>query len=144
MGSSTSRQQHIYSIEVPDSQHPGESSVFVNPKAKPYMQSILSSGARTLYETFKYSLKINSKNTYLGTRTLNPDNTFGNYIWLTYEEVNIRAERLGWGFKDLGLGHKDNEGNAFLGIYSKNCAEWVITDLACLFQDIVSVPIYDT
>ena len=32
----------------------------------------------------------------------------------------------------------------FIGIFSKNRPEWVLTDIACLFYGITSVPIYDT
>lgn len=31
-----------------------------------------------------------------------------------------------------------------MGIYAKNREEWVVTDLACVFNDITSVPFYDT
>lgn len=31
-----------------------------------------------------------------------------------------------------------------MGIYAKNREEWVVSDLACIFNDITSVPLYDT
>lgn len=144
MGGSESTHNFIYSIEVQGSEKPGESCAFVNPNARAYLSSSLPSGARTLYENFKYAARTFPNKPYLGTREKMPDGTFGNYNWVTYDDVNRRVEKIGWGLASLGLGEKDENGHSFLGIYSKNRTEWVLMDLACTFQNVVSVPIYDT
>ena len=43
------------------------------------------------------------------------------------------------------LDYKESErGMRFIGIYAKNRYEWFITDWACTFFGITSVPLYDT
>ena len=32
----------------------------------------------------------------------------------------------------------------FIGIYSKNRYEWILTDIACIFLGLTSIPLYDT
>lgn len=39
---------------------------------------------------------------------------------------------------------KEDREFGFMGIYAKNREEWVVSDLACMFNDITSVPLYDT
>ena len=144
MGGSESSPEFNYSIGIPGSEKPGESPAYVNPAAKAYLSGSIPSGARTLYENFKHSARVFSERPFLGTRILNPDGSFGDYSWVTYDEVNRRAERIGWGLSKLGLSEPNEDGHAFLGLYSKNRTDWVITDLACVFQTITSIPIYDT
>jgi len=33
---------------------------------------------------------------------------------------------------------------SLVGIYAKNCEEWLMVDLACLMSDVTSVTLYDT
>lgn len=55
----------------------------------------------------------------------------------TWGEVGEMARKLASGLKSLGL--KDN---AHIGIYSKNCREWVISDLAIVMAGYISVPFF--
>ena len=55
----------------------------------------------------------------------------------TWGEVGDMARRLATGLKSLNL----REG-AHIGIYSKNCREWVISDLAIVMAGYVSVPFF--
>lgn len=57
----------------------------------------------------------------------------------TWGEVGNMARRLASGLKSLNL----REG-AHIGIYSKNCREWVISDLAIVMAGYVSVPFFPT
>ena len=47
------------------------------------------------------------------------------------------ARKLASGLKSLGL-----RDNAHIGIYSKNCREWVISDLAIVMAGYISVPFF--
>ena len=47
------------------------------------------------------------------------------------------ARRLASGLKSLNL----REG-AHIGIYSKNCREWIISDLAIVMAGYISVPFF--
>ena len=55
----------------------------------------------------------------------------------TWGEVGNMARRLASGLKSLNL----REG-AHIGIYSKNCREWIISDLAIVMAGYVSVPFF--
>ena len=55
----------------------------------------------------------------------------------TWGEVGVMARKLATGLKSLQLRE-----NAHIGIYSKNCREWVISDLAIVMAGYVSVPFF--
>ena len=57
------------------------------------------------------------------------------YSWLTFKTVGDRAKNFGHGLRQL------IEPRGYLAICSLNRPEWMITDFACMFQGIVSVPI---
>ena len=121
-----------YTIEVPNSSKPGQSSIYLHPEAKPYLSTSLSSNSLTVYEILLRSSSLYADSPFLGTRQ---DST---YSWRSYKEVFDLSSALGLFFVSLGLGH-----NSHIGIYSKNREEWIITDIACTTQGIVSVPLYE-
>ena len=55
----------------------------------------------------------------------------------TWGEVGDMARRLATGLRNLGL-----RDGAHIGIYSKNCREWIISDLAIVMAGYVSVPFF--
>lgn len=57
----------------------------------------------------------------------------------TWKEVGIQARKILTVLQDLGLEQGDH-----VGIISKNCAQWIIADLAILMGGFVSVPFYPT
>jgi long-subunit acyl-CoA synthetase (AMP-forming) len=57
----------------------------------------------------------------------------------TFEEIAQRVFSLIGAWQQFGLGSGDK-----IAILSKNCAEWFITDLACMIGGFVSVPIFPT
>lgn len=65
----------------------------------------------------------------------------GPYSFICYSEVLKRAHELGAGLAQLGIppGQK-----SFVGIYSRNCTNWVVTALSCDAYSRVVVPLYDT
>lgn len=62
--------------------------------------------------------------------------TFIDYTW---GEVGQQARRMATYLQSLGLPPGSN-----IGLVSKNCAHWIIADLAILFSGHVSVPFYPT
>ena len=76
---------------------------------------------------------------------LHPDKVFlrqpsGNeWTEYTWQEVSIQARKVLTALRDLGLEQGDH-----VGIISKNCAQWIIADLAILMGGFVSVPFYPT
>ncbi len=57
----------------------------------------------------------------------------------TWAQAYDEATRLAAGLRRLGLSPGDR-----VGLMSKNCAHWVIADLAMILSGLVSVPIYPT
>lgn len=76
---------------------------------------------------------------------LHPDKVYlrqpqgNNWQEFTWKEVGIQARKVLTALRDLGLESGDH-----VGIISKNCAQWIIADLAILMGGFVSVPFYPT
>jgi long-chain acyl-CoA synthetase len=130
MGAEASNFQ--YTVEVPGSSKPGSTPIYLHPKAKPYLTTGLSSNALTVFEILEHSTKTSPGQPFLGTRQ---DST---YTWKTYQQIFDQSTQLGLFFSSVGIQANEN-----LGIFSKNREEWIIVDLACVTQSIVSVPLYE-
>lgn len=63
----------------------------------------------------------------------------GQWVDLTWGEVGREARKLAHAIKNMNLPEKSN-----IAILSKNCAHWIITDLAIWMSGHVSVPLYPT
>jgi long-chain acyl-CoA synthetase len=61
------------------------------------------------------------------------------FIEYTYKEVDTECRKIAAGLKKMNLGSK-----AHIAILSKNCAHWIMADLAIMMADCVSVPLYPT
>lgn len=71
----------------------------------------------------------------------------GKYQWMTYVEVYEKAKFLARAInaKELCPDITGEDGvQRMLGIYSRNRSEWCITDVACVINSVVSIPLYDT
>lgn len=55
----------------------------------------------------------------------------------TYDEVITEALRLVTGMRDAGLKKGDK-----VGIYSKNCYQWILSEIAIMLGSFVTVPFY--
>ena len=62
-------------------------------------------------------------------------------VWKTWTwaEAGNEARRIAQGFHSLGLKEGDH-----IAILSKNCAQWIIADIAIMMAGCVSIPIYPT
>ncbi|HJS56341.1 MAG TPA: AMP-binding protein, partial [Chitinophagaceae bacterium] len=75
----------------------------------------------------------------------NPDRVFLrqpiNGVWKmwTWSRASEEAKKLARGFRSLGLEEGDH-----IAILSKNCAQWIIADLAIMMTGCISIPIYPT
>jgi long-chain acyl-CoA synthetase len=88
---------------------------------------------QTLLDYFYYWEKQQPKKVYL--RQPEGDR-YRDYTW---HEVGKQARTLATYLNSLGLPSKSN-----IGLLSKNCAHWIIADLAILLSGHVSVPFYPT
>ena len=80
----------------------------------------------------------------LGSRSDQPDSSF---VWITYEQMFhqsvLMAERLGTvnsgSMASLSLPRR-----SVVGICADNCAEWISVDIACTFNDYISVGLHSS
>ena len=63
----------------------------------------------------------------------------GEYHDLTWKQVGEQARRVAARLREMGLPKGSR-----IGIFSKNCAEWFITDLGIMMAGHISVPIFST
>ncbi|XP_037972820.1 long-chain-fatty-acid--CoA ligase 5 isoform X2 [Plutella xylostella] len=97
----------------------------------------LHDDTRTLYESFRRGVRESNNGPCLGWRE-GPNKP---YVWQNYNETLLRAKNFGSGLICLGL-HPGQ--NTFIGIYSQNCPEWIMTEQAAYCYSMVIVPLYDT
>ena len=66
--------------------------------------------------------------------------------YITYEDMINQASQVASGIINLGLASEPEEehGFRFMGIFSRNRAEWTVSDVACALYGFVTIPIYDT
>jgi len=64
-----------------------------------------------------------------------------NGVWKTWTwaQAGDEARRIAQGLRSLGLKEK-----AHIALLSKNCAQWIIADLAIMMAGFISIPIYPT
>ncbi|HEY5772412.1 MAG TPA: AMP-binding protein [Chitinophagaceae bacterium] len=82
---------------------------------------------------------------FLKWEKANPDRIFLrqpiNGVWKTWTwaQAGDEARRIAQGFLSLGLKEGDH-----IAILSKNCAQWIITDIAIMMAGCTSIPLYPT
>lgn len=83
----------------------------------------------------------------LGTFKPGKGDEKGSYEWQTWSEVEDKAKNIGFGIMAFNLApvvEAEGQNYRFIGIQSKNRAEWVITHLANAHQSITTVAFFDT
>ena len=69
------------------------------------------------------------------------------YVWKTWRQAHQIVNDLAKGYVKLGLLPEvegDGEMWKFMGVYSKNREEWILTDMATIRQSGTTVAFYDT
>jgi long-chain acyl-CoA synthetase len=150
MGNSQSNTSEIlYSVPISTpNKAENETVVYRHPQAAD-MDLSNSSKIKTLHEAYQRRFKTNPKGDCFGRREMTSDGKLADVIsWYSNEWVLQESEAFGSGLLNLGLIKEINEWNnlpmKFCGIYSKNCLEYFLFDIACSIYGIASVPIYDT
>lgn len=112
------------------------------------LQQYPKEGVKTMLDVFNRSVLQYSANKFLGTRYKINDNDYGEYQWKTFSEINEMVVNFINGIETLGLcpeiKTKENGNLKFLGIYSKNREEWIISDYACHMNSITVITLYDS
>jgi long-chain acyl-CoA synthetase len=70
--------------------------------------------------------------------------TFGQYVWQTYAQVQERRRNFGVGLIALHEQVGVTGRQYGVGLWCQNRPEWQITDLACMSQSLYSISLYDT
>ena len=129
----------------------GETAILRNPDvAKGELTQTMQFGCKTVLESFERNLKKNRhKNNFIGYRKkINKDELEKKFTWITYEEANELLTNfcLGLNVKNLTpVIDIEKEGPyRFLGIYSRNKKEWLLSFLGAMKDSITIVTIYET
>eukprot|EP00092_Neocalanus_flemingeri_P012319 GFUD01013279.1.p1 GENE.GFUD01013279.1~~GFUD01013279.1.p1 ORF type:complete len:666 (+),score=116.54 GFUD01013279.1:120-2117(+) len=91
----------------------------------------------TMFEAFRHGAAKSKGGICLGWR----NSQAHPYQWLTYNEVLLRAENFGCGLLSMGLSPGVH---SMVGIYSRNCPEWVVAEQGMYCYSMVTVPLYDS
>ena len=90
----------------------------------------------TLYEAFRLGAGKSHGGPCLGSRP----SVFSPYSWITYDDVVTRAKNFGSGLLNMGL---SSGVHTMVGVYCRNCPEWIIAEQGLYSYSMVNVPLYD-
>jgi len=94
---------------------------------------------KTLYDTVRRGARTSNNGEMLGVR--NKNLTGEPYSWIRYNEVIDRSVDVAHAFRKLGLPAGQH---TCIGIYAKNCPEWIIVEHATYTFNNILVPLYET
>ena len=139
-----------YSTYISDPKE-GESGILRHPLyAKRELSQKMAYGCETVLESFELNLKRNRhKCNFLGYRKkIKKGELEKKYTWLTYETANELLTNFSKGLNVLNLCpviEIEKEGPyRFLGIYSRNKKEWLLSYLGAIKDSITIVTVYET
>jgi long-chain acyl-CoA synthetase len=119
-------------------------------------------GCRTLYEGFRRGASLNPLGPCMGFRAVSTSGFATPYIYATYTECLSRVECLAAGLDVMQLvpltsAREGKEGEdewasgkdvfpalKVLGLYTRNCMEWILAEQAAYCLGAATVPLYDT
>lgn len=92
---------------------------------------------RTLFDVMYRGARVSNNGPCMGWRV--PGS--GEYKWIHYNQVLERIKCIACGL--VKLGEKPGQ-QTFIGLYTQNCVEWIVTEQACYYFSMIIVPLYDT
>ena len=129
----------------------GESAILRHPLyTKKELSQKMAYGCETVLESFELNLKKNRRKcNFLGYRKkIKKDELEKKYTWITYEKANELLTYFSKGLNVLNLCpviNIEKEGPyRFLGIYSRNKKEWLLSYLGAIKDSIIIITIYET
>lgn len=132
-----------YAYEVPNSATADSSAIRRHPSAKDALLTASftnepNGGVKTIWDAFQRPVTKTPKANFLGTRRYDGENRT-EYIWDSYEEIDVISRDIGSGLVALGAQSQDH-----IGIFSNNRAEWVATQQGIYSQSMVVISLYAT
>ena len=132
-------------------QKEGETAILRNPDvANGELTETMQFGCETVLQSFERNLKFNRhKCNFIGFRKkINKDELEKKFTWITYGEANDLMTYFCLGLNVMNFCPKidiENEGSfRFLGIFSRNKKEWLLSFLGAMKDSITIVTIYET
>ena len=129
----------------------GESSILRNPfVANGELRQKMHLGCETMWDSFEINFKLGrQKNNFIGYRKkTDKDNLENKFTWMNYEEANEKLLNFSRGLSVMNLCPpiqlENEDPMRFLGIYSRNKPEWLLSYLGAIRNSITIVTIYDT
>ncbi|TBU23210.1 long-chain-fatty-acid-CoA ligase [Dichomitus squalens] len=135
------------SVAIPGSERPGESATYRH-SVFPFLTVDTPGVVTNLVDLYNEGYRRAAGGPFLGHRPIlsRKPLTFANYhVWQSWPEVDTRRRAVGSALhklfqtKELGGYQLDT-----VGIWSKNCPNWLLVDLACQAYNKVTVALYDT
>jgi long-chain acyl-CoA synthetase len=126
------------------------SGPYINNKIESFEEIEKKYKDMTFIEEVSESFSVNRNAQSLGYRresTEKPGEFEREFTYYTYGEVTKMADNFSKNLRHFKLTHSEtfDEGKFQLcGIFSKNCPEWIITDIACQMNSITTVTFYST
>lgn len=142
--------QHIYSKEYLNEKVILNSTPsYVNHKVENFEDNEKKWMNEILIEKIIFSFEKFSKNNCLGYRKIISQTEYANnYTFFNYEEVRNMSENFAYNSQKFNLTESRDYGFEgtfkMMGIYSKNCVEWLLSDISCQLNSITVIPLYDT
>ncbi|EIW60496.1 acetyl-CoA synthetase-like protein [Trametes versicolor FP-101664 SS1] len=134
-------------VEVPGTKRPGQTAHYRG-SAYPYVTIDAPDAFTNLLQIFDEGLRRSKGGRFLGQRPVlskQPLKYADYHVWQSWPEVDVRRRALGSALHKLfqtgALGGGDL---ATVGIWSKNCPNWQVIDLALQAYGKVGVSLYDT
>jgi len=132
-----------WSLEVPHSSRADRGTIrrSYDPLASPHLAY---EGCYTLYECLRRGKELSPLGPCLGFRAVSSSGYATPFVYSSYTEIVSRVDAFAAGLERLGLTSKNDDGMNLLGLYLKNCMEWVIAEHAIFCLSGTTVPLYDT
>jgi long-chain acyl-CoA synthetase len=125
------RDRHQWSTVVPNTstKHHGNIHRSDDPTLHPELGY---HGCRTLYEGFRRGQALNPLGACMGFRAISTNGMATPYIYSSYTEILARINAFAAGLETLNLVPSDHQDDnmTLIGLYMRNCTEWVIAEQA--------------
>ena len=136
--------QHLYSREIPNT-HRTHNRGNIRRSANPDATAKIGvNGCLTLYECLRRGKQKSPLGPCLGRRAVSSSGYATPYVFSSYTECVARVDAFAAGLERLGLVEANEDGLVLLGLYLKNCVEWVLAEHAVYTIGGATVPLYDT
>jgi len=148
MGCNQAKNQIIYNRyeSLPDANLPQSfSGPFVRTTKEDFEEAVKYYKDKTYISEVLKSFDTYKDKPCLGWRKEKDSGLEAEYSYINYGVVKSYAQTLAKNLIENDLHNTDEfNGYKFLGIFAKNCAEWIITDIACQLMSITTVTFYST